>query len=468
MAVLRSNLPVAAQPWGRDVDNRLGNLEINVTKTLINTAANDSQFKASLDATNKTITKLDAVVANIYTPGTDSINASKITSGTLSAIDITGVNITGSTIVGTTYKSAATGQRIEISDSTLRTYDWFGNQTGYVQGGASPMNMSPYVDIVCDGPMGSGGSLRLGDIETRLGRSYDSFISFSTSTAELSSYSTVTITTTTTNSSWPVQIQRNTQISGNLNITANITTDSIYASNWFRSTGTSGWYSETYGGGMHMTDATWVRVYNGKALLVDNDIYASGTVKTSQNNATGGGIWIGDDGDIVDLNDGFASMRFSQGVRIYSANKGGSLRHEFTEGGNVKHTGTYSRLIDYTRRAVWIGDDGWLGYNTSSRTKKQDIVPANIDVDAVLSIEPVNFRYISRVEKVGDEAAIEIGFIAEDLDEAGLNNFVAYGHDGEVQTVHYEMFAVALQAVARDQANKIKSLTERIEALENK
>lgn len=38
----------------------------------------------------------------------------------------------------------------------------------------------------------------------------------------------------------------------------------VYMNNWFRSTGGSGWYSETYGGGMHMTDTTWVRVYNGK------------------------------------------------------------------------------------------------------------------------------------------------------------------------------------------------------------
>ena len=35
-------------------------------------------------------------------------------------------------------------------------------------------------------------------------------------------------------------------------------------SNWVRTSGNTGWYSETYGGGMHMTDTTWVRVYNGK------------------------------------------------------------------------------------------------------------------------------------------------------------------------------------------------------------
>lgn len=42
------------------------------------------------------------------------------------------------------------------------------------------------------------------------------------------------------------------------------TYDTFYLNNWFRSNGTTGWYNETYGGGIYMTDTTWVRVYNGK------------------------------------------------------------------------------------------------------------------------------------------------------------------------------------------------------------
>ena len=45
------------------------------------------------------------------------------------------------------------------------------------------------------------------------------------------------------------------------------------------------------------------------------------TVSTS--NATGGGIILADDGDIVDLNDGFCAMRFSSGVRVHSGNRTG-------------------------------------------------------------------------------------------------------------------------------------------------
>jgi len=54
--------------------------------------------------------------------------------------------------------------------------------------------------------------------------------------------------------------------------------NSIGCSNWFRSSGTSGWYNGTYGGGIHMTDTTWVRVYNSKAFYVANEIAATGNI----------------------------------------------------------------------------------------------------------------------------------------------------------------------------------------------
>ncbi|WP_336751744.1 tail fiber domain-containing protein [Aeromonas hydrophila] len=44
----------------------------------------------------------------------------------------------------------------------------------------------------------------------------------------------------------------------------------LYLNNWFRSTGATGWYNETYGGGIYMEDATWVRTYNGKKFHVSN------------------------------------------------------------------------------------------------------------------------------------------------------------------------------------------------------
>ena len=45
------------------------------------------------------------------------------------------------------------------------------------------------------------------------------------------------------------------------------TFSTAYTSNWFRSTGATGWYSQTYGGGIYMTDTSWVRTYNSKGMV---------------------------------------------------------------------------------------------------------------------------------------------------------------------------------------------------------
>jgi hypothetical protein len=50
----------------------------------------------------------------------------------------------------------------------------------------------------------------------------------------------------------------------------------------------------------------------------------SGSVTVSTGGATGGGIILADDGDIVDLNNSYCSMRFTSGVQIYSGNRTGS------------------------------------------------------------------------------------------------------------------------------------------------
>lgn len=50
------------------------------------------------------------------------------------------------------------------------------------------------------------------------------------------------------------------------------TVGTLYANNWLRTNGDTGWYSQTYGGGWHMTDATWIRSYGGKQVYVDRAI----------------------------------------------------------------------------------------------------------------------------------------------------------------------------------------------------
>lgn len=60
---------------------------------------------------------------------------------------------------------------------------------------------------------------------------------------------------------------------------AHLTYNGLYLANgWFRSYGNTGWVNDTYGGGVHMTDETWVRIFGSKALYVQNEIAATGEI----------------------------------------------------------------------------------------------------------------------------------------------------------------------------------------------
>lgn len=65
-------------------------------------------------------------------------------------------------------------------------------------------------------------------------------------------------------------------VEGNIYTPNYVRADTVYTGNWFRSEGNTGWYSETYSGGIYMTDTTWVRIYNKKSLYVTGTIMADG------------------------------------------------------------------------------------------------------------------------------------------------------------------------------------------------
>ncbi|MDH2927212.1 shufflon system plasmid conjugative transfer pilus tip adhesin PilV [Lonepinella koalarum] len=63
------------------------------------------------------------------------------------------------------------------------------------------------------------------------------------------------------------------------------------ATGWLRTYGNKGWYSQTYGGGWYMIDATWLRAYGNKKIYTANTdtdaIYTAGGIKAN------GGFYVG-------------------------------------------------------------------------------------------------------------------------------------------------------------------------------
>lgn len=54
---------------------------------------------------------------------------------------------------------------------------------------------------------------------------------------------------------------------------------SVIASSWLRTRGASGWYSESYGGGIYMSDTTWIRTFGDKPFYCNKQIYSSDSIR---------------------------------------------------------------------------------------------------------------------------------------------------------------------------------------------
>lgn len=77
--------------------------------------------------------------------------------------------------------------------------------------------------------------------------------------------------------------------------------NSISCSNWFRSSGNTGWYNTTYCGGWYMSDTSWIRAHNGVGIYTSGQIYSSSSIRMSNillehtdeiNNSANGNIYL--------------------------------------------------------------------------------------------------------------------------------------------------------------------------------
>ena len=55
--------------------------------------------------------------------------------------------------------------------------------------------------------------------------------------------------------------------------------NSISCSNWFRSSGNTGWYNTTYRGGWYMSDPSWIRAHNNVGIYTRGQIYSDGSIR---------------------------------------------------------------------------------------------------------------------------------------------------------------------------------------------
>lgn len=137
----------------------------------------------------------------------------------------------------------------------------------------------------------------------------------------------------------------------------------------------------------------------------------------------------------------------------------------------------YGFDITYTRRTAWLGNDGRLGYASSSRDKKtsiRDVDPARLAV--LLDVDPKSFIYRAEIARrthlrindgIDYVPARELGFMAQDVHDAGLHEFVIYNDEtGEPEGIEYGMLTVALLSIARGQRDELGEICRRLDLLE--
>lgn len=433
-----SNLSSSAQPWARDVQKRIEGLEKNVKANEINNTARDVQLDNNYKRLDKAVNDLivaDAAiqiavaqaqqaaddaqaaidaVGNLDQPtSTYKINADNVTVGTLSGI----------TLIGNTIKSAASGTRVEISGTNTDFY----NSTGYVgriNGGTllggnelAMMNYNGtravYVDATTASLYGSGASMGVNSQSASIFTSRNVTVDFGGLFDGMTYHSGGFI------------INKAVNISGN---------------------------SSSLQGVLVLNDSSYYMKFDGNEI----SSYTSGGSGANlylNGSGSSGAVILGDGGGATSVR----NVLNAQGGLVVS-------------GGGITSSGIYSNLI--TGRDMFITSAGVMGYATSSRKYKRDIEDLQLNADAILSIKPVSFRYnigVLKEENGNDPDELQWGFIAEDLVDAGLTGIVDYDPEtGDVEGIKYGRFVIALQSVVREQANQIKSLSDRITILENK
>ncbi|MDE6534163.1 MAG: hypothetical protein K2M27_11610 [Muribaculaceae bacterium] len=203
--------------------------------------------------------------------------------------------------------------------------------------------------------------------------------------AALTGNATTATTLQTARTIWGQSFNGGANVSGNMTGVGDINTASapigtIHASNWFRSTGSTGWCSATYGGGWYMTDSTWIRTFGSKSIYQNAGVFrtdgqlqvGAGGATFIANNATGY-VGIGNTSPAVEL-DVCGNVRVSSSVSA----AGGDVSLQLWRGTNaswrfLNSGGTLKVQSNYTTAVTSWFDCVTVDYNTGHLLTKGEL-----------------------------------------------------------------------------------------------
>lgn len=232
--------------------------------------------------------------------------------------------------------------------------------------------------------------------------------------------------------------------------TADINTDTIYASNWFRSRGNTGWYSEDYGGGWYMADSDWIRAYNGKGITTTGNMSIGGYIQS--NNIINTTYEYQSNRGSVDWRFGAATGTGDENFfSFYNANNGiiplavdgnfGNIYVGYNVGGSGSNTavGIYlGERVAGNRAFIYHGDsyagsiwiqtrlDGswkWFSLGRVCSTALSDIrLKDNLrETEVKNATKVIESMKIRSFERKDSHKKYKIGFIADELEQLDPN-----------------------------------------------
>lgn len=224
-----------------------------------------------------------------------------------------------------------------------------------------------------------------------------------------------------------------------------------------------------------ITGITLQTAASGRRVLI------SGTTATfyDESNLYSGTITVTGSGNesVMQINGPFTSRSISfSSVNTYIAGGGGTyinltdapailvngsitVTGKLTTSSGLQSVFAYGNAVGGAARDLYITSAGNLGTIESSLRVKEEVKTISFPMDAIYDIEPKSFKFKVDIEEFGiDDAITTVGFIAEEMHEAGLTQFVNYGENNLVEGISYTRYVVALQAAIRDLNNRLKQL----------
>lgn len=107
---------------------------------------------------------------------------------------------------------------------------------------------------------------------------------------------------------------------------------------------------------------------------------------------------------------------------------------------------------------VNMTEAGFIARVTSRAASKVDVQDLDIDPSDVLALRPRTWRDRSEVEREPDTDRWHVGLVAEEVESAGLAEFVDYDEDGQPQSIAYDRLVVALLSVVQEQQQRLDAL----------